>query len=612
VTDTPFDADRARLIHGSATPLPERLAVRAGPLSLVIEAGDVRSVHVDGREVVRRIYGAVRDHTWKTIPAHLSGFTLERGDETFRCRYRAEHRLDAVAFRWDASIDGAADGTVTFAFDGLAESTFERNRIGLCLLHPLPALSSAPVRVTRSGGERRALHFPDLVTIEQPIPGFDDIAALACEIGPDLWLEAQVDGDVFQAEDQRNWIDASTKVYSTPVGLPKPVTVPRGTRITQRVTLRLRTASGEAVRRTSTATPFVIDRADGELRFGDGAAGRLPAIGVRSAAAVPLVRPAHLQVDVDLADDAAVASLARLAAYRRPDGPPLELALRVPADAEAAARALAHVDLAGCQVARLLAFTIGRDDTQAGTLDAIRAWRARQAGHAATPIATGTFSDLARIHLAPTPLVAADAVCWSMDPQAHATDLTTIAETPDGARDQARTVRQRMPGRALAITASFGRHRQPDPRTGSLFAAGWTLALLAALGDAGADSVTIGDPWPDDALATLPVIHVLAALASLREARLRPVTSTLDTVRAMALETDGGDVLFVANLAPRPCELALPGPATAWTVRRLDADTRLGSRAPAAALLDRGTDLVTTGRLVLGPCAIARLDAARR
>ena len=615
MTDDPFEAapdaapdgNRARLVHGGNEPLPVRQAVRAGPVSLVIEAGDVRHVHVGGCEVVRRIYGAVRDHAWRTIPARLSGFTLDRGADTFRCRYHAEHRQHAVAFGWDATIEGAADGTLTFAFDGIAEATFERNRIGLCLLHPLPALSGARVRVTTSGGAHRLLAFPDLVTVEQPIAGFDDIATLAVEIGTDLWLEASVEGDVFQAEDQRNWIDASTKIYSTPVTLPKPVTVPRGTRITQRVTLRLRTGRGDAAR--ITPAPFVVDRADGALRFGDGRTGRLPAIGVRTAAAVRHAKPAHLRVDLDLADDAEPATLA---AHRVAGGPPLELALHVPDDAGAAARALERLDVRGVAVGRVLAFTVGHDTTQPATLDAVRAWRARHGGLASVPIATGTASDLARIHLAPAPLVTADAVCWSMHPQAHATDLTTIAETPDGARDQARTVKQRLPGLPLAITATFGRHGQPDPRAGSLFAAGWTLALLAALGEAGADSVTLAEAWPDgDHLAALPVMHVLAALAAVREASLRPVVSTLDAVRAVAFERDDRVTLFVANLAPRDCDLALPPAHDAWTAWMLDDDAPLGGGA-ATALIDGEASIVASGRLSLGPCAIARLEAGSR
>ncbi|MFI5079161.1 MAG: hypothetical protein ACHQRO_17545, partial [Vicinamibacteria bacterium] len=508
-----------------------------------------------------------------------------------------------------ATIEGAADGTLTFAFDGVAETTFERNRIGLCLLHPLPALAGARVRVTTTGGLHRRLAFPDLVAVEQPIAGFDDIATLAVEIGPDLWLEAALDGDVFQAEDQRAWIDASTKIYGTPVTLPKPVTVQRGTRITQRITLRLRTERGDVARITT--APLVVDRADGALRFGDGRVGRVPAIGVRTAGAVRHANPAHLRVDLDLAGDAPVTLAPHRGGTRQVTAsPPLELALHLPDDAAAAARALAHLDLDGLAVARVLAFTIGHDTTQRATLEAVRAWRERYAGHASVPIATGTASDLARIHLAP-PLVAADAVCWAMDPQAHATDLTTIAETPDGARDQVRTVKQRIPGRLLAITATFGRHGQADPRAGSLFGAGWTLALLAALGEAGADSVTLAEPWPDGAdLAALPVMHVLAALAVERDAALRPVASSLDSVRAVALERGDRCTLFVANLAPRACDLALPSAHGAWTAWMLDADTPLAGGA-ATALIDREASVGASGKLTLGPCAIARLELVR-
>ena len=351
--------------------------------------------------------------------------------------------------------------------------------------------------MTTTGGAHRLLAFPDLVTVEQPIAGFDDIATLACEIGTDLWLEATLEGDVFQAEDQRNWIDASTKIYSTPVTLPKPVTVPRGTRIAQRVTLRLRTARGDAARLPPTL--FVVDRADGALRFGDGRTGRLPAIGVRAAGAVRHAQPAHLRVDLDLAGDAGPATLAahRDAARQVPASPPLELALHLPAmPARRRVRSSASTSTAStwraCSPSPSATTPRSR---RRSTPSAPGGRGTRTTRPSRSPI--GTASDLARIHLAPAPLVAADAVCWAMHPQAHATDLTSIAETPDGARDQVRTVKQRVPGRPVAITATFGRQGQADPRSGSLFAAGWTLALLAALGEAGADSVTLAEAWPD-------------------------------------------------------------------------------------------------------------------
>jgi hypothetical protein len=106
------------------------------------------------------------------------------------------------------------------------------------------------------------------------------------------------------------------------------------------------------------------------------------------------------------------------------------------------------------------------------------------------------------------------------------------------------------------------------------------------------------------------VLHVLAALADVRDAALRPVTSTLDTVRAVAFERDDRRTLFVANLAPRDCDLALPVAAHGWTAWILDADTPLGGGA-ATALIDPAASIVVSGRLALGPCGIARLEAAR-
>jgi hypothetical protein len=605
VTEAAFDPARARLVHGADQPPPERVPVRAGPLSLVLESGDVRSLHAGGREIVRRIYGAVRDHAWHTVPARLSGLVIDAGAESFTCRYRAEHRQDDVAFAWDAAIDGTAEGTLTFDFDGVAERTFRRNRIGLCLLHPLPGLAGARARVTTSGGEVRSLRMPTLVEIPQPAEGFDDVARLAVEVAPDLWVEAAFEGDVFQVEDQRAWIDASTKAYGTPVSLPKPVLVERGTRIRQRVTLRI---VGEVPAAPwPGGAPFVIDRTSGELRFGDGVRGHLPQIGVPPPFVHDPIRPAHQRIDLYFDADG------RFPMPPRPDetgAVPIELGLHLPGDPAAATRAIDRVVLT-LPTARLLAFTRGHDVTTAATLEAVRAWRNRQRDHLGVPIAAGTAGDLARIHVAGAcPL--ADAICWSMDPQAHATDLTSIAETPAGARDQARTMARRYPGRPAAITASFGRHGRPDGRARSLFAAAWMLAIVGALGEGGAASVTLADAGDDGtplgALGAVPIAHVLAALSISPGAPIRPVASTLDTVYACALETGSTRTLLVANLAPRACELALPGDHP-WTTWLLDADTPFARQTAPVALVDPALTTVTSRRLSLGPCAIARLDA---
>ena len=55
------------LTYGRGAPLPERTPLRAGPLTLFYEAGDLRYVKPGDREILRRVYVAVRDRNWGTV-----------------------------------------------------------------------------------------------------------------------------------------------------------------------------------------------------------------------------------------------------------------------------------------------------------------------------------------------------------------------------------------------------------------------------------------------------------------------------------------------------------------------------------------------------------------
>src|SRR6185369_17186612 len=157
------------LRHGSSQPLPERVRLRAGPLSLAYEAGDLRYIRLGEREVIRRIYAAVRDRNWDTVSGEISNLKLESASRSFRAAYTSEHRLNEIHFVWQAEILGAADGTIRFSFDGEARSTFLRNRIGFCVLHPIRECAGAGCRVEYVDGSSAAAAFPTLVAGDQPV-----------------------------------------------------------------------------------------------------------------------------------------------------------------------------------------------------------------------------------------------------------------------------------------------------------------------------------------------------------------------------------------------------------------------------------------------------------
>ena len=211
--------------------------LRAGPLRLVFDRGELRWIRLGEREVLRGIYVAVREEGWATVPAALGDLEIEAEPESFRIRFVARHRRGRVHFDWEGRIEGGADGRIVFRMAGAAGSTFLRNRIGLCVLHPLRECAGRPCTVEHADGSIERGRFPGDISPHQP---FKAIRAISHEVLPGLDAEVRFEGDVFETEDQRNWTDASFKTYSTPLDLPFPVEVKAGTRISQAATLSLR------------------------------------------------------------------------------------------------------------------------------------------------------------------------------------------------------------------------------------------------------------------------------------------------------------------------------------------------------------------------------------
>src|SRR5687768_15664957 len=151
------------LYHGSLEAPPERVPLRAGPLTLFYMNGDLRYLRLGQREIIRRIYVAVRDRNWGTVPAELNNLDLVRRKDSFRIFYDADHIQGDIHFTWKAEIIGEPSGRIVFTMDGQARSTFLKNRIGICVLHPIRECTGTPCRVTRADGSSITTEFPHRV-----------------------------------------------------------------------------------------------------------------------------------------------------------------------------------------------------------------------------------------------------------------------------------------------------------------------------------------------------------------------------------------------------------------------------------------------------------------
>lgn len=281
----------------------------AGRLRLEYDTGDLRNIRAGDLEIVRRIYVAFQDRNWTARPWQLEDESIEAGADSFRILLRARGTFDASAFTWTAEITGAADSAVRYAIEGSTTEPFLRNRLGLCVLHPMAGFAGRSCTIVTADGDVIESAFPDAISPHQP---FLDVRAMEWPVGSDSRARLDFAGEVFETEDHRNWSDASYKTYCTPISLPFPVEVAPGDVIAQSVTLAVTGDLPDPEDRQASVTVTV-----------EGAAVPLPRLGTQATdlpwgeaemAAIAALGLDHLMATVDATAEDCGTRLAALAA----------------------------------------------------------------------------------------------------------------------------------------------------------------------------------------------------------------------------------------------------------------------------------------------------------
>ncbi len=588
-------------------PRGEKIELQAGPLRAILADGELRYVRVGGVEVLRRVYVAVRDALWRTIPPRVSNLQSRIGADGFRLSFVAEHREGEIDFRWTANIRGEARGRIIFTMEGEARSTFLRNRIGVCALYP-PACAGSACRVERVDGAIEDGVFPRFIAPHQP---FKNIRAITTEVAPGLSAEVRLMGEVFEMEDQRNWTDGSFKVYGTPLEMPFPVVARAGERIAQSCALTLHGQPPVGLSQEAAAAVAV--------RFDDEAVTRLPQIGLgaashrqplseRELSRLRLLNLSHLRADLRLQRPDYKTALAQATSEARGIGTKLELALFLSADAEAELRELKReVARLDPPIARWLVFHLDEKVTAEKWVALAREILA--ADGRAIGVGAGTNYYFAELNRRRPGAQAADFLCYSLNPQVHATDEDALVEALEAQAATVESARRFAGAARLAITPvtlkpRFNPHsaqpeteeRRPgklpdavDARQMSLFAAGWTLGSLKYLAESGAASVTYyettgwrgvmeterGSPEPEvfPSLpgAVFPLWHTLADAGEFAGADVIRAFSS-EPLKVVALALRRGDRLriMLANLSGEPQSVSLERKLSAAQIRRLN------------------------------------------
>jgi D-apionolactonase len=634
------------LYNGKDESLPERTALRAGPLSLVFENGDLRYVRLGDREVLRRVYVAVRDRNWNTIAARITSLQVEPAADSFRITFDCRNQEGEIDFAWRGTIVGQADGRLTYEMAGEARSSFWRNRIGICVLHPA-ACAGARYVVEHPDGSTERGTLPRAISPHQPAV---DIQAFTHEVTPNVRAEVRFAGEVFEMEDQRNWTDASYKTYSTPLRLPYPVQVAAGTRITQSIALSLR---GEVPTVPAEPAPlrFTIGNAPGRPlpRIGLGTASHGQPLSEREMGRLRALNLSHLRVDLNLSDASYPATLRRAAEEARALGVGLEAAIFL---TDAAADELTALAQRVAEIAPPIATWLVFHANEPVTAERWGALaRERLVGAApGAKFGAGTNAYFTLLNRNRPNAAALDLVCYSINPQVHAFDNASLVETVATQATTVESARQFVGDTPIAITPITLKPRfnpdasGPEPslapgqlpaavdvRQASLFGAGWTVGSLKYVAESGVASATYyettgwrgvmeteaGSPLPEAFRsppgAVFPLYHVLADVGELAGGEVIASTSShpLD-VDGMALTKDGRTRVILANLGPKPRRARVENLAPAVEIKRLDeTNAERAMRAPEAFRAEPGEKARTDGGVLdldLRPFAVIRID----
>jgi len=638
------------LYYGCDEPLPERREWHAGPLSLIYEAGDLRYVRLGDREILRRVYVAVRDSNWGAVPSQLSNVQVDVAGDAFHITYDVENKQGDIDFFWQGTLTGNTQGRITFTMDGKARSTFWRNRIGFCVLHPIRECAGQPCTVEKVDRTVEVGRFPQYIAPHQP---FMDIRAIAYQVIPGVWAEVRFAGDVFEMEDQRNWSDASYKTYCTPLALPFPVEVKAGTEISQSVTLTLK---GEVLKAQARTTDTGIDFSVGPSptgplpRIGLGLASHGQSLSQKELARLSALHLAHLRVDLGSGQPGYEAVLGRASAEAGALGIPLEIALILSdaADDELKAfvQVLERVKPAVC------AWLILHKREKSTTAKWIRLARTYLAGYSpAAKVGAGTNVYFTELNRGRPPVQELDLVSYSLNPQVHAFDNASLVETLETQRWAVASARQFTGDVPLAIspvtlkprfnpdatgpTPQLGLGELPpqvDVRQMSLFGAGWTTGNLKYVAESGVYSVTCyettgwrgvmeteaGSPLPDQFRSlpgsAFPLYHVLADVGQFAGGVVIPTASS-DTLKVdgLAVSKDDRTLVIVANLSSESQHVTLRNLGGEARVRTLDeTNVEDAMQWPEVFRAQEGERMSTSAgalELTLLPYAVARIVA---
>lgn len=263
---------RAVFLTGTSVIEAPKQTLSAKSLSAEFDQGALRWVRWRGVEVLRAVSFLVRTPGWGTPDPQISALEIQQSDDAFAASYQANYVNGDEQLTVNIRFAGDSEGVLSAKAHIVADTRFETNRTGFVVLYPLDGFAGTAVKVEHADGESAELIISDVISPGQPL---FNIRAITHQPTENLAVTTRFDGDVFEAEDHRNWSDASFKIYSRPIALPYPYHLQPGQELHQSVIVNISDSAPPSV---DSAAPHVSDTV--RIEVGSHTGQSVPAIGL--------------------------------------------------------------------------------------------------------------------------------------------------------------------------------------------------------------------------------------------------------------------------------------------------------------------------------------------
>lgn len=481
--------------------------LQAGAMAMSYDQGSLRYIRIEGEELLRRVYVSLRDESWGTFtPVRLNeGICSDKG--CFLISYDCYYRIKNLpVFKWKVQIEGQTSNEIRLTAHGMALSSFKKNRAGLCILHPIKTCAGQNCTVTTKEGKRSEHTFPTTISPDQP---FKNMQKLEWLTPGKIICELQLEGDVFETEDQRNWTDASFKTYCTPLHLPYPVTLREGDTIHQTMTFRAHVKNDiHYISKVKEQRNLLKPEFERQLSWPD--LGTCLAIHqenniANDAALLRKLSLDHYRVDLRLRDPQWLDRLKHLINHGNSLPSRLELALHLSDDKNELQRFIALVPKFAHSIRKIILLGPSKITSNSIVEKYILLLKQNTAG---IPVGGGTDCYFAELNRSRINAERLDFISFSVNPQVHAFDDLTLIENMEAQHDVVASTRKLYPHlpvhvspvtltprfnpdtRDKFVSGDMPSNQTTDPRQKTTFAAGWTLGSFKYLATAGAASIT--------------------------------------------------------------------------------------------------------------------------